>query len=452
MRKEIIILLLAFASGVEQSLGPMVTPGLGIVAEKYGVSIDLVVSLLIGFFSFWIGITTFFTSAGASVWGKRPFFVFSVAILLATNIWGFFATSFGSLSAVRIVQGMASAPLETLVTSVVSDMYFVHERGIRISIWGCLQGCGVLLGSIISGVIIENVSFEATFGVAAIILLPVTLAMYFLLFETTYTSARPGDMVEFEPEDKQTSSWDDAESEKTYRQQLTLFPGRITNESFWRNVWIPIPLTIFPAVFFSTIVFTTNATWLLTISVLGATIYAAPPYNLSPSQVGLTNLPLLVFALVNAPLSGWAADRIAKVMARRNNGIFEPEFRLLLMIPASIFGTIGFIGFGVSAQQGAPLWQTVCFMTIHSMSVPYAMTCSFTYVVDCHPRDANQAFVGINFVKAVLTFISLTYANGILVSIGPQNMFFAIAMINLAIGALTVPSYIFGKKFRSVVS
>jgi hypothetical protein len=56
MRKESIILILAFASGVEQSLGPMVTPGLGIVADKYGVSADLVASLLIEFFSFWIGV------------------------------------------------------------------------------------------------------------------------------------------------------------------------------------------------------------------------------------------------------------------------------------------------------------------------------------------------------------------------------------------------------------
>jgi hypothetical protein len=29
-------------------------------------------------------------------------------------------------------------------------------------------------------------------------------------------------------------------------------------------------------------------------------------------------------------------------------------------------------------------------MTIHSLSVPFSTTAAFTYVVDCHPRDANQ--------------------------------------------------------------
>jgi hypothetical protein len=70
----------------------MVTPGLNIVALKYNVSLDMVSSLLIGFLAFWIGFTTFFTAAGANIWGKRPFFVISTVFLLATNIWGFFSS------------------------------------------------------------------------------------------------------------------------------------------------------------------------------------------------------------------------------------------------------------------------------------------------------------------------------------------------------------------------
>lgn len=46
----------------------------------------------------------------------------------------------------RAIQGMASAPLETLVTSTVSDLFYVHQRGTRISLWGCMLASGVLLG------------------------------------------------------------------------------------------------------------------------------------------------------------------------------------------------------------------------------------------------------------------------------------------------------------------
>lgn len=446
------MVILAFSSGVATSLGPMITPGLPLVAQKYNVSVDMVASLLIGFLAFWIGFTTFFTAAGANIYGKRPFFIISTTILLATNIWGYFTTSFASLAVMRAIQGIASAPLETLVTSTVSDMYFVHQRGVRISIWGCMLASGVLLGQTIAGAIIENISFEATFGISALIFIPILFGMYFFVVETTFYGARPDNQKEYEPEEK-SSAWSSyGEDKETYRQQLSLFRGRLSSESFWRNVWKPIPLITYPAVLFSTVVYGTYFTWLLTISVLSVSIFSAPPYSLGPAQIGLTNLPLLVVGLIGSPLSGWTADHIAKFMARRNNGIFEPEFRLTLMLPAVIFATIGFLGFGISAQRGDSIYQLVAFMSIHSFSVPFASTASLTYVIDCHPKDANQAFVTINFTKAVLTFVATTYANGVMASIGPSKVFVAITMINFGVCSLTIPAYVFGKRFRGLVA
>jgi MFS family permease len=46
----------------------------------------------------------------------------------------------------RGIQGAAGAPVETLVTSTVSDLFFVHQRGQKLAIWGLAVLCGVLLG------------------------------------------------------------------------------------------------------------------------------------------------------------------------------------------------------------------------------------------------------------------------------------------------------------------
>jgi hypothetical protein len=242
------------------------------------------------------------------------------------------------------------------------------------------------------------------------------------------------------------------ETKETYRQQLRLFRGRLSQESFWKNAWKPLPLIAYPAVLFSTIVYGSYFTWLLTISVLSVSVFSAPPYLLSPSQIGLTNLPLLAVSLIGAPLSGWTADWIAKRMARANKGTFEPEFRLPLMLPAVLFASIGFLGFGMSVQAGAPLAVPIVFMSVHALSVPFASTASLTYVIDCHPRDANQAFVTINFTKAVFTFAATTYANGWMAQVGPRGVFDTIAVINMGVCALTIPAYVYGKRFRSFVS
>lgn len=46
----------------------------------------------------------------------------------------------------RAIQGAASAPLETLVTSTVSDIFFVHQRGQKLAVWGLAVLTGALLG------------------------------------------------------------------------------------------------------------------------------------------------------------------------------------------------------------------------------------------------------------------------------------------------------------------
>jgi MFS family permease len=48
--------------------------------------------------------------------------------------------SFKSLAVMRAIQGIAAAPLETLVTASVADLYFVHQRGSRLAIWGTMLG------------------------------------------------------------------------------------------------------------------------------------------------------------------------------------------------------------------------------------------------------------------------------------------------------------------------
>lgn len=57
-------------------------------------------------------------------------------------------------------------------------------------------------------------------------------------------------------------------------------------------------------------------------------------------------------ALVTAPLLDWIAVRLA----RKNKGIFEPEFRLVLLLPMLIICFAGFIGWYGMLKTGTPGW------------------------------------------------------------------------------------------------
>ncbi|KLJ06063.1 hypothetical protein EMPG_10507 [Blastomyces silverae] len=448
VKKNLLMWTLALASGVAVSVGPIIAPGLVVASEKYKVSLDQVATFLIGVLILSTGGGTFFTAAAATVWGKRPVFIISTAVLLVTCIWGYFAKSFQSLWIMRIVQGISAAPLETLVTSTVSDIFFVHERGEKLAIWSIAIVSGIILSQVVAGYIIQNLGLLTPFGIEALVLCILLPAIFFLVPETADLLHKPGQA----DEKLNTAHGGENAPKRLYRQELKVFNGRISNKSFWALAAKPLSLIMFPAVVFSTFIHGSFLTWLVVFAILSTNIFSGPQYGLTPSQIGLTNLPLLGVALIGTPLAGAIADWLACFMARRNKGIYEPEFRLLLMIPATIFSTAGFIGYGLSIDRGAPLAVPIAFMSLHSLSVPFATSASFTYVLDCHPKDANQAFVTINFTKAVFIFISSMFVNGWYSARGPREVFTWITVLNLAFSVMTIPMYVYGKRFRSIVS
>lgn len=76
--------------------------------------------------------------------------------------------------------------------------------------------------------------------------------MYFFAVETSYYGERPSAEKKFTVDEKRASFMEVEEERVTYASQLALFRGRLSRESFWKNVWKPVPLIAFPAVLFST--------------------------------------------------------------------------------------------------------------------------------------------------------------------------------------------------------
>jgi hypothetical protein len=67
----------------------MITPGLPELSKQYGISKDEASSLMIGGHSFASGAALFFAAAGASILGKRIFYMAGALLLLVTAIWGY---------------------------------------------------------------------------------------------------------------------------------------------------------------------------------------------------------------------------------------------------------------------------------------------------------------------------------------------------------------------------
>lgn len=68
-------------------------------------------------------------------------------------------------------------------------------------------------------------------------------------------------------------------------------------------------------------------------SVVNGVLFTAPPYNFSVGQTGLISLSPFILCIIGEAIAGPLNDYLCVKLARRNHGVYEPEFRLSVIIP-----------------------------------------------------------------------------------------------------------------------
>jgi hypothetical protein len=65
------------------------------------------------------------------------------------------------------------------------------------------------------------------------------------------------------------------------------------------------------------------------------------PYKLSSLSVGLLYLAPFIGGVLGSSISGKISDIVCRYMTRRNGGVFEPEFRLVMVILVAFSTVLG---------------------------------------------------------------------------------------------------------------
>lgn len=110
-------------------------------------------------------------------------------------------------------------------------------------------------------------------------------------------------------------------------------------------------MILFPNVF---IIILCNS-WFLAVNIAQGTTYATvlegPPHNWNPKWAGMAQIGQIIVAFLCVPLLGFGSDRLITWKARRNNGIHQPENRLIpLAFPIAI-GTFACVLFGYAYDR-----------------------------------------------------------------------------------------------------
>lgn len=196
--------------------------------------------------------------------------------------------------------------------------------------------------------------------------------------------------------------------------------------------------------------------WFLAIVTVLAQIFAVPPFNFTPTQLGFLNSFCFPGALVAFAYGHLLSDRILKWFVRRNNRVYEPEFRLPLLIPSVIVGVIGLALFGwytgdVALSGHDISWVlTSFFYGLIIFSVVSAQAIAYTYLLDSHRDISVEMGVFAIMLRNFFSFGAASFLPLWLQSSGVAHVFYAIAGIQG--GVIAVPGlliYIFGKRIRA---
>lgn len=110
-----------------------------------------------------------------------------------------------------------------------------------------------------------------------------------------------------------------------------------------RHFFLPVRIFFFPIVMWASMSMGASANCFLEINLLQSPALSAPPYNFSPAQVGYTNFSLVVGGIIGLLTAGPWSDWISARATRKNNGIREPEMRLISLAPFIAAALIGLV-------------------------------------------------------------------------------------------------------------
>lgn len=155
----------------------------------------------------------------------------------------------------------------------------------------------------------------------------------------------------------------------------------------------PFAVLVNPAIIWAVIMLAFPILWLVGISLVNAQIFFAPSYLLTTARLGYLSAGPVIGGVIACVLCGWLSDFVAKTMSRRNNGIYEPEFRLLLIAGLALVSAIGYFLFGNLITEGTSVVGIVAIFALTSAGPQFAAVNVGTYIVDAFRDISTPVFI-----------------------------------------------------------
>ncbi|OLN86163.1 putative MFS-type transporter C1271.10c-like protein 6 [Colletotrichum chlorophyti] len=444
--------------------------------QRDGITQDQV-SNLFTFPNLFLGLGNLISMPIAVAVGRRPVILasnvllFLAAILCATN-----DDYYWHLGG-RMLVAFSAAQCQALALLITQDIYFLHQRARVFQVYASAE---VLLNSsfvIASSYVADAFGWRSWYWLFAG-LSGVAMVLTFLFVpETAYDrpmeafmSTSPSDTSNLLPATQTditvptgrcrypvqrytaTDNNQTRYEERNFTSNLQIF---VRKPTWWRCLFCLKQIGqvfLFPHVLWVAI---SNGLFQgidISIQMTYAETLVKPPYNWANTSVSLIQLGQILVALLCVPLIGWLSDYVIRLCARRNQGIHEPEQRLIAWILPMIAALILTLLYGyVLKNPDQYHWMAIVSVVDGFLIVLMGInTVGMAYLIDSHPGFAGAILVALPVTRGLVGFGLSKHTTEYIANIGPVKTFGIYAAVSAAFCFLGIVLYFTAKRVRSL--
>ncbi|KAJ5144555.1 hypothetical protein N7448_001947 [Penicillium atrosanguineum] len=446
---------------------------LGVFFNLYipqGHTPDQVVSLTT-YPSLFVGIGNYLILPLGLVYGRRPAAIISIIVLLVATIGCAVSQTFEQHLGLRILQGLATGATESLLPLMLSEVTFLHQRGMVFGLYWATQNVVTSCLNLASSYEAAALGWRWFYWVYVIAVGAGLVIVLFGCFETRYhrgamvvngqmvitdqfgvtqvlSGSQARDHLQVLESNDNEHIPEEPRPKRTYLEMLRPYDKPAKNPL---RVVLVAWFHMFEAFGSPGILYAT----LLSSVVLGSTIgmslsYDAvlQSYGWQAKNVGLINLGGVFGGFGGMLYAGVFGDWFILRMARRSGGVHTPEHRLILLILPGILTVASLLLYGFTAGGGSTWGGPYMGWTLLQVTFVSVLILATSFAAEAWEKNPGPALVAVVGTKNIIAFGISYGVNPMVAKYSYPAAMGILAGVTGGVFMLGIPVYFFNPMWR----
>ncbi|CAG7921517.1 unnamed protein product [Penicillium olsonii] len=374
------------------------TPAVTGIADEFHITSPVTGPLALSLFLLMYSMGPILLGPFSELHGRWPVLQAGSLFYLAFNIGAGFCTSMTQLLIFRLLSGVGASASLAVGASMVGDVFRKEERGLPVALVSLGPVLGSCLGPLVGGYIADYTTWRWAFWSTSIVA-GLFLAVCLIAARETYA---PILLLR-----KKKLLIEEAISQGRYRGHVWKTPfekdetvGQLYRRTISRSLYFlgTQPIIQALACYYG---YLYGIVYLLLSSFSDLW---TERYHMRISTGSLNYIAPCIGYAIGAQICAFLTDRVYRYQVTRNNGVGKPEFRLPIMVPASLLVPIGLFIYGWTAENKTHWIVPDIGIALPLMGATIIFQCVSAYLLDTFPIYAASANGAVYIVRGLTGF------------------------------------------------